>query len=163
LLLTQNIANANGTTTKLLNPQFNINKDTFININDELKPRLIEEFNTLSVVKHGEKCNFGKPCPIWIESHYSLNSTLDIIGKVPFHTSILIQQGKNDSQTSIQQSLLLQQKLTELKHPDHTFITYPNLGHDFTPSSQWLNSFGPMEQPVLEDLFGWLSRHIQKP
>jgi uncharacterized protein len=26
----------------------------------------------------------------------------------------------------------------------------------FSPSSQWLTAYGPMEQKVLEDLFGWL-------
>ena len=162
LLLTQNITTANGTTTKRLNPHYNINNDTSININDELKPRLIQEFKTLSVVKPGEKCNFGKPCPIWIESHYSLNSTLDIIGKVPSHTSILIQQGKNVSQTPIEQAILLQQKLTEVGHPDHTFITYPDLGHLFYPSSQWMTAIGPMDQKVLEDLFSWLSDPIRE-
>jgi uncharacterized protein len=68
-------------------------------------------------------------CPIWIASHYALTPTLDIIVKVPSDTPILILQGKNDSQTTIQQALLLQQKLTEVGHPDHTLITYPNLGH----------------------------------
>jgi hypothetical protein len=87
--------------------------------------------------------------------------TLDIISKVPLDTSILIQQGKNDSQTPIQQALLLQQKLTEVKHPDHKLITYPDLGHVFYPSSQWVTALGPMEPKVLEDLFGWLSDPVR--
>ncbi len=45
--------------------------------------------------------------------------------------------GENDSQTPVQQALPLQQRLTEVNHPDHTLITYPNLGHLFYPSSQW--------------------------
>jgi hypothetical protein len=53
----------------------------------------------------------------------------------------------------------LQQKLTELNHPDHTLITYPNLGHDFYPSSQWSTGIGPIEQYVLADLYGWLEAH----
>jgi hypothetical protein len=40
-------------------------------------------------------------------------------------------------------------------------ITYPNLGHEFHPSSQWLTTLGPMEQTVLEDLFGWLSDPVR--
>ena len=48
-----------------------------------------------------------------------------------------------------------------VKHPDHTLITYPNLGHDLAPSSQWFNSFGAMEQRILEDLFSWLSDPIR--
>jgi uncharacterized protein len=86
---------------------------------------------------------------------------LDIIGKVPSDTSILIQQGKNDSNTPMQQALLLQQELTEVRHPDHTLITYPDLGHEFSPSSPGFDTNGPMEQKVLEDLFSWLSDPVR--
>jgi uncharacterized protein len=51
----------------------------------------------------------------------------------------------------------LQQRLTEVKHPDHTLITYPNLGHDFYPSSQWFTEYGPIPEYVLKDIFSWLS------
>ena len=70
--------------------------------------------------------------------------------------------GKNDSQTPIQRAYLLQQKLSEVRHPDHILITYPDLGHLFYPSSQWKTvPGGPMEQKVLEDLFGWLSDPVR--
>ena len=157
LALTQNITTVNGTAEQL-NPQYNTNNDTVISINDELKPRLIDNLKSLSVVTPGEKCiALANPCPIWLTSQYSSIPTLDIISKVPSDTSILIQQGKNDSQTPIQQAFLLQQELTEVRHPDHTLITYPDLGHLFYPSSQWLTAVGPIEPKVLEDLFGWLS------
>ena len=160
LFLTQNITNVNGTAEQL-NPQYNINNDTFISINDELKPILIDYLKKFSVVTPGEKCGL-KPCPIWVKSQYSAIPNLDIISKVPFNTSILIMQGKNDSQTPIQQAFLLQQKLTEVRHPDHTLITYPDLGHLFYPSSQWVTAVGgPIEQKVLEDLFGWLSDPVR--
>jgi uncharacterized protein len=158
-VLTQNITTVNGTSERL-HPQYDINNDTLISINDELKPRLIDILESLSVVTPGEKCLTGL-CPIWLTSQSSSIPTLDIISKVPSDTSILIQQGKNDSQTPIQQAYLLQQKLTEVRHPDHTMITYPDLGHVFSPSSQWLTAFGPMEQKVLEDLFGWLSDPVR--
>ncbi|HYF98722.1 MAG TPA: alpha/beta fold hydrolase [Candidatus Saccharimonadales bacterium] len=159
LLLTQNITTANKTIiAEQLSPQYNINNDTFISINDEIKPRLIDGLNTIGVITPEGKCGF---CPIWITSHYTLTPTLNIISKVPSDISILIQQGKNDSQTPIQQALLLQQKLTEVRHPDHTLITYPDLGHVFYPSSKWLTADGPMEQKVLEDLFGWLSDPVR--
>ena len=162
LLLAQNITTVNGTTEQL-NPQYNTNNDTFISINDELKPRLIDNLKSVSVVTPGEKCNgLEGPCPIWIRSQYALTPNLDIISKVPSDTSILIQQGKNDTDTPIQQAFLLQQELTELRHPDHTLITYPDLGHLFYPSSQWKTALGgPMEQKVLEDLFGWLSDPVR--
>ena len=162
LILAQNITTVNGTAEQL-NPQYNTNNDTFISINDELKPGLIDRTNRASVVTPGEKCNVLKgACPIWITSQYALTPNLDIIDKVPSDTSILIQNGKNDSDTPILQALLLQQELTEARHPDHTLITYPNLGHVFYPSSQWKTVLGgPMEQKVLEDLFGWLSDPVR--
>ncbi|MGH9953571.1 MAG: alpha/beta hydrolase family protein, partial [Nitrososphaeraceae archaeon] len=70
LVLAQNITTANGTAEQL-NPQYNINNDTSISINDELKPRLIDQINSKSVVTPGEKCNVLKgPCPIWLTSHF---------------------------------------------------------------------------------------------
>jgi hypothetical protein len=53
----------------------------------------------------------------------------------------------------------LQQKLTELSHPDHTLITYPNLGHLFYPSSEWKTGVGPIQQYVLADIYSWLEAH----
>jgi uncharacterized protein len=156
LRLTQNITTANGT-AKQLRPQYNTNHDTFISINDDLKPRLIDNYKSLSVMTPGKKCT--SPCPIWVKSHYALEPTLNIIGEVPQTTSILIQQGQNDSQTPVQQAFLLQQRLTEVNHPDHTLITYPNLGHVFYPSSEWLTSLGPIQPYVLADLYAWLEAH----
>jgi hypothetical protein len=54
---------------------------------------------------------------------------------------------------------VLQQELTDKKHPDHTLITYPNLGHDFFPSSEWLTSLGSIQPYVLADLYSWLEAH----
>lgn len=146
-----------------MNSQYDFNNDTFININDELKPRLLDKLESMSVVKTGEKCNgLVVPCSIWINSQYSLASNLDIIDNVPTNISILILQGENDTDTPIQQAFLLQQKLTELKHPDHALITYPDLGHLFYPSSKWLTAIGgPIERKVLEDLFEWISSPIR--
>ena len=150
-------------TSDRMNSQYDFNNDTFININDELKPRLLDKLESMSVVKTDEMCNgLVVPCSIWINSQYSLASNLDIIDNVPTNISILILQGENDTDTPIQQAFLLQQKLTELKHPDHTLITYPDLGHLFYPSSKWLTAIGgPIERKVLEDLFEWISSPIR--
>ena len=67
--------------------------------------------------------------------------------------------GENDSLTPVQQAFLLQQRLTEVNHPDHTLITYPNLGHIFYPSSQWSTGYGPFEQYVLADIYSSLEAH----
>ena len=158
LLLTQNVTTANGT-SKRISPQFDMNNDTFVSIDKELKPILIDRLRSLSVVTPGEKCVVAA-CPILLKSHYALQpQTLNIIGNISSNTSILILQGENDSQTPIQQAFLLQQELTELNHPDHTLITYPNLGHFFYPSSQWLTSPGPIEPYVLADIYTWRAAH----
>jgi hypothetical protein len=84
---------------------------------------------------------------------------LSIIGNVSNSTGILLLSGDNDSSVPVQQAFLLQQRLTDVNHPDHTLITYPNLGHTFNPSSQWAMGKGPVEPYVLADLFAWLAAH----
>jgi dipeptidyl aminopeptidase/acylaminoacyl peptidase len=79
-----------------------------------------------------------------------------MIGNVSSKISILILQGENDSQVPLEQGLLLEQRLTEVDHPDHLLIAYPNLGHAFSPSNEWISSFGPIEQYVIQDMYEWL-------
>jgi hypothetical protein len=107
----------------------------------------------------GEKCTANKPCPIWVKSTYALQPIVNIIGNISSNTGILILQGENETQAPVQQAFLLQQNLTDAGHPDHTLITYPNLGHIFYPSSQWITGVGPIEQYVLRDLYSWLESH----
>jgi hypothetical protein len=154
--LTLLLETTNGTKHQL-NPKYNTNNDAYISIDNELKPKLIAQVKSLSVVTPDKKCT--GTCPIWVRSHYALEPTLSIIGNVPTKTSILILQGENDTQTPVQQALLLQQALIDKRHPDHTLITYPNLGHLFYPSSQWSTGFGPIQQNVLADLLSWLEAH----
>jgi pimeloyl-ACP methyl ester carboxylesterase len=157
VLETNNNTAANGTKYHQLNPQYNTNKDAYISINNELKPKLEARFKSFSVITPGKKCT--GTCPIWLKSHYALEPTLSIIGNVPPTTSILILNGENDSQTPIQQAFLLQQELIDKRHPDHTLITYPNLGHAFYPSSEWHTALGPIQPYVLADLYSWLESH----
>jgi hypothetical protein len=104
-------------------------------------------------------------CSVWFESHYNLLSTLSVIGNVSSSTGILIEQGLNDSHTPPQQAFLLQQRLTEVDHSDHTLIAYPDLGHLFYPSSQWIIGRGPFPDYFLADLYSWLEAHsgLAKP
>ena len=45
--------------------QYDINNDTIISINDELKQIQIDQLKSLSVVAPGEKCNgLGNSCPV---------------------------------------------------------------------------------------------------
>jgi alpha-beta hydrolase superfamily lysophospholipase len=160
LILTQNLPNG----TKLLQPEYNLNKNAYIDIDTELKPALIEKaksFFSLSSTssESSGKCTNLEGCPIYQSSFLALEPNLITITNVPSNTSILILNGENDTQTPVQGAFLLQQKLTEINHPDHTLITYPNLGHEFYPSSQWQTSQGPIQEYVLADLYSWLEAH----
>ena len=129
-----------------------------ISIDKQLKPLLRKSYENLAALNL-PKCNNIEGCPIWFRSELSLSPNLSIIGNVSKSTGILLLNGENDSQTPVQQAFLLQQKLTDVKHPDHTLITYPNLGHVFYPSSQWLTRPGPIEPYVLADIYAWLETH----
>jgi hypothetical protein len=130
-----------------------------INIENELKPALVasyENHTSFAPSMFSAKCLNLIGCPAWVRSHIALDDTLSMIGNVSSHIGILIQQGENDSQVPLEQGLLLQQRLTEVDHPDHLLIAYPDLGHAFSPSNEWISSFGPVEQYVLQDMYEWL-------
>ena len=129
-----------------------------ISIDKQLKPLLMKSYENLTALNLS-KCNNINGCPVWFRSQLSLVPTLSIIGNVYKTTGILILNGENDSQTPVQQAFLLQQRLTDVQHPDHTLITYPNPGHLFYPSSQWLTGAGPIEPYVLADPYAWLEAH----
>jgi len=130
----------------------------YVNINKQLKPLLIKSYENLTAL-NSSKCNNIGGCPVWHRSHQMLIPNLSIIGNVSKSIGVLLLSGENDSSVPVQQAFLLQQRLTEINHPDHTLITYPNLGHSFNPSSQWAMGNGPIEPYVLADLYAWLETH----
>ena len=135
-------------------------RDSHISIDKQLKPLLIKGYENLTASKWTKsKCNDFGGCPVMFRSYFDLIPTLSIIGNVSKSTGILLLNGENDSQTPMQQAFLLQQRLTDVQHPDHTLITYPNLGHEFYPSSQWSTRAGPIEPYVLADIYAWLEAH----
>ena len=109
----------------------------YIDIEKQFKPELIKRYENLSSF-NTSICNMVEDCPVYYRALFNLKPTLSIIGNV----SML--DGENDSITPVQQAFLLQQRLTEVNHPDHTLITYPNLGNQFYPSSQWETQNGPI-------------------
>ena len=129
-----------------------------VSIKKQIRPALIKYYENESAFNLSE-CNDIRGCPVWFRSESSLTPTLSIIGNVSKSTGILMLNGENDSQTPVQQAFLLQQRLTDVNHADHALITYPNLGHAFYPSSQWLTKFGPIQEYVLADLYAWLEAH----
>jgi uncharacterized protein len=150
-----------------IKPEYNPNNDTYINIETELKPVLIKLAksypfplpSSIPSSESSEKCTSLEGCQMWYNSVVAFEPNLNTISKVPSDTSILIVNGENDTQTPVEGAMLLQQKLTEVNHPDHILITYPNLGHEFYPSSQWKSQHGPIQQYVLADLYSWLESH----
>jgi predicted esterase len=152
VLLTNNI----NVITNALVREFGTNDS--ISIEKQLNPLLIKGYENLTAFNL-LKCNNFEPCPVWLRSAFSLIPTLSIIGNVSKSTGILLLNGENDTQTPVQQAFLLQQRLTDVNHPDHTLITYLNLGHQFYPSSQWETKNGPFEQYVLADVYAWLEAH----
>lgn len=160
-ILTEYLANNNTEVPKL---EYNPNNDAFINIETELRPALIEISKTFfspssSSSNSSDKCTNLEGCPLYLESFLKLEPNLNTISKVPLTTSLLILNGENDTQTPVEGAFLLQQKLTEINHSDHVLITYPNLGHEFYPSSQWQTRQGPIQQYVLADIYSWLEPH----
>ncbi|MGE4117206.1 MAG: alpha/beta hydrolase family protein [Candidatus Nitrosocosmicus sp.] len=147
-----------------------ISKNT-ISIENNLKPALIAAYNNVTFPTDSaliSKCldvhygyfewNSGlEGCPKWMRSHSDLQSTLSIIGNISSDIGILILQGENDTATPLEQGLQLQQRLMEVNHPDHLLITYPDLGHSLSPSSNWISQSGPLTEYVLKDIFEWLS------
>ena len=136
----------------------------YVSIDKQLNPLLIKSYKNFTAFNLS-KCNNIGGCPIWMRSQLRLIPNLSIIGNISKSTGILLLNGENDSQVPVQQAFLLQQRLTEVNHPDHTLITYPNLGHSFYPSSQWFTGDGPIEPYVLADLYAWLEAHsgISRP
>jgi hypothetical protein len=143
--------------TKALAIEFgnNTNEAGHISIDNQLEPLLMKRFENFTAFNLS-KCNNLEGCPVWYKSIFSLIPNLSIIGNVSKSTGILIQTGEVHSDTPVQQAFLLQQRLTDVKHPDHTLITYLNLGHIFNPSSLLIRGTGPIEPYVLADLYSWL-------
>jgi pimeloyl-ACP methyl ester carboxylesterase len=168
LLLTGKIVTAAQLLQSIKNASNNNNssssKQNYISIDKGLKPLLLKKI--ASITAKNASCTIDG-CPIWWRSDFNLGTTLGMIGNVSSSTGILILQGENDTQTPVQQAFLLQQRLTDVNHPDHTLITYPGLGHDlspaigsFTGSSMYgLQKSGPIEDYALADLYSWLSAH----
>jgi len=124
---------------------FDLDGDGFLNATGELRPRYVMYFEYLNQTQFQGS---------WYQSHFALDGTLEVIGDVP--ASVLILHGEGDQQGPVSEAFLLEQRLTEVRHPDHTLITYPGLGHTYYPVDRWLQLYGPPEDYVLSDLVAWL-------
>ncbi len=133
---------------------WNTDGDLFVDINEEFEAFLIRLLEYSMTAEY--------PGSKLVQSQLALESTIDLIGNVS--SNILILHGVNDMLTPLEDALLLEQRLTERGHKDHTLITYPDLGHYFYPEDYWSISMGPIQDYVLSDLAKWLkdpSRNIR--
>ena len=124
-------------------PGLDANNDTLVEIDQELIPFALALFVQMA----------ADP---WLQSHKEIAPNLVAIENLRPTTGILILQGEEDNQTYLEQALLLEQKLTQMRYPDHMIITYPGLGHTFHPAKGLLQPLGPIEEYVLADLHAWL-------
>jgi alpha-beta hydrolase superfamily lysophospholipase len=157
-LLPSSISHTNDTKAMTMALIKGFGNSSSINIDKQLKPFLIKAYENITAFNL-DKCNTVGICPILWKSLSNMPTSLSSIGNVSKSVGILILNGENDAQTPVQQAFLLHQRLNEVNHPDHTLITYPDLGHAFYPSSKWQTAFGPMEPDVLADLYSWLESH----
>lgn len=130
----------------LWHPGIDPNNDGYISLIEERLPQWNQTFEYITTAEY--------PGSKWIQSHFSLETNLQIIGNIT--ASILILQGEEDTQTPVSEAYLLEQKLTEIEHPDHKLITYPGLGHTFYPKEGMLQWLGPIQEYVLSNLADWL-------
>ncbi len=144
--------------SQIIATHFGNSTNEYVDIESQLKPLLEKVFENITSGDTEAICS-AVICPMWVRSHAELEPNLEVIGNVSESASILMMNGENDSQSTVQQAFLLEQRLTEVNHPNHTLITYPDLGHVFSPSSKWFTEFGPIEQYVLSDLYRWISDH----
>lgn len=133
-------------------PQWDTNGDGYMSIEGEFKPFLVW------LIDYMAKGTY--PGSRLVQSHAKWVNTIEMIGNVT--ASILILQGEGDFSTPFMEALLLEQKLTQVEHPDHTLISYPGLGHFFYPTDGWNLAVGPMQDYVLHDLESWLKDQDRK-
>ena len=124
-------------------PGLDANNDTLVEIDKELIPFSMALFAQTA----------AEP---WLQSHKEIAPNLVTIENIRPTIGILMLQGEEDNQTYLEQALLLEQKLTQIKRTNHVLITYPGLGHTFHPAQGLLQPLGPIEDYVLADLHAWL-------
>jgi len=142
----------NSTGEWLWRPHWNPDGDNFVNIEEEFESFLIW------LIEYSMTAEY--PGSKLVQSQLALESNMDMIGNVS--SSILILHGENDILTPFEDALLLEQRLTEIGHPDHTLISYPDLGHYFYPEDYWGIALGPMQDYVIQDLESWLKDPARK-
>jgi len=151
-LISANDLLENSTGEWLWRTYWNPDGDSFVDIEEEFKSFLIRLIEISMTAEY--------PGSKLVQSQLALESTIDMIGNVS--SSILILNGIKDIMTPLEDALLLEQRLTERGHQDHTLITYPGLGHYFYPEDYYGIAMGSIQNYVLSDLTAWLKDPARK-
>ena len=129
-----------------------------IEIDTTLRDFLEKRFQSIFVDTEDKSCPYlgGAGCPPMMRSIAELDN-LSVIGNLS-SSSILIMQGGRDLGQPPAQAFILEQKLLDLNHPDHTIIVYPGHGHLLTYMGEdsWIEVIGPIPDYILEDIYSWL-------
>jgi uncharacterized protein len=130
-----------------------------IEIDTTLRDFLEQRFQSIFVDTEDRSCPYlgGAGCPPMMRSIAELDN-LSVIGNIS-SSSVLIIQGGRDLGQPPAQALMLEQKLLDLNHPDHTIIVYPGHGHLLTYMGEgsWIEVIGPIPDYILEDIYSWLT------
>ena len=130
-----------------------------IEIDTTLRSFLEQRFQSIFVDTEDRSCPYlgGAGCPPMMRSIAELDN-LSVIGNIS-SSSILIIQGGHDLGQPPAQAFMLEQKLLDLNHPDHTIIVYPGHGHLLTyiGEDSWIEVPGPIPDYILEDIYSWLT------
>jgi pimeloyl-ACP methyl ester carboxylesterase len=133
-------------------------KEEAIEIDTTLRDFLEKRFQSIFVDTKDRSCPYlgGGGCPPMMRSMAELDN-LGVIGNLS-SSSILIIQGGRDLGQPPAQAFMLEQKLLDLNHPDHTIIVYPGHGHLLTNIGEdsWIEVIGPIPDYILQDIYSWL-------
>jgi uncharacterized protein len=148
-----------GLETREINNSSSGGEEEAIEIDTTLRDFLEQRFQSIFVDTEDRSCPYllGAGCPPMMRSKAELDN-LSVLGNIS-SSSILIIQGGHDLGQPPAQAFMLEQKLLDLNHPDHTIIVYPGHGHLLTNIGEdsWIEVIGPIPDYILQDIYSWLT------
>jgi pimeloyl-ACP methyl ester carboxylesterase len=130
-----------------------------IEIDTTLRSFLEQRFQSIFLDTKEKSCPYllGAGCPPMMRSIAELDN-LSVLGNLS-SSSILIIQGGHDLGQPPAQAFMLEQKLLDLNHPDHTVKVYAGHGHLLTNMGEgsWIEVVGPIPDYILQDIYSWLT------
>ncbi len=127
-----------------------------IQIDTTVRGLLEQRFQSIFADTEDRSCPFVVMCPPMLRTFAELDN-LSVVGNIS-SSSILLMQGGQDLGLPPAQPLMLEQKLLDVNHPDHTIIVYHGHGHFLTNIGEdsWIDIPGSIPHYILEDIYSWL-------